>query len=182
MITAVLPSYASQLDRTAAWDVNVHRNAILECSCLEEPEFIARDVNILSCDRHVEDYLSLLDHSLIHLPHITQREKVKNVWKTGSEAVRKFKQSQPPSVRNENRELCHVLKEELSSTADEATAIVAATQIKHSCHEHPRDYYMCFRHAYIQGRNAPGLEENPITFTHVYALTLQLGSFKNTSH
>ena len=53
------------------------------------------------------------------------------------------------------------MKEEFSSTADEATGIVAAIQVKHS-REHPRDYYICFRHAYFQGRNATGLEENHI--------------------
>lgn len=42
------------------------------------------------------------------------------------------------------------------------TSLVAASQIKHSRREHPRDYYKRLRHAYFQGKNAPGLEENPI--------------------
>ena len=58
---------ASQVDRTAACDVTVHRNASLECPCLEELEFITRDIEHFeqdNCDHHVEDYLSSLGYSL----------------------------------------------------------------------------------------------------------------------
>ena len=144
------PTPASQIDRTAAWDVNVHRNARIEFPCLEELEFIAREhFEPDNCDNHFDDYLSLLYHSLIDLPPATQREKVKLVWKTNSKAVRKFIQTKPPRVRNDNRELCQALKGEFSSAADEATAMVAAIQVKHSRREHPRDYYIRLRHAYF---------------------------------
>ena len=58
VITAVLP--LPQPHRTAAWDVNIHRNASLECSCLEELEFIARDIEHFernNCDHYVEEYI-----------------------------------------------------------------------------------------------------------------------------
>uniref|UniRef100_A0A671XSV6 Uncharacterized protein n=1 Tax=Sparus aurata TaxID=8175 RepID=A0A671XSV6_SPAAU len=159
------PAPASQLDRTAAWDVNVHRNASLEGPRFEELESMARDIEHFepdNCDHHVENYLSSLDHCLADLHRATQREKVKLVEKTSSKALHKFIETQPPSIRDDYKELCHTLKEEFSSTADEATGIVAAIQVKHSRRKHPRDYYICFRHAYFQGRNAPGLKENPI--------------------
>ena len=115
--------------------------------------------------------LSSLDHSLIDLPHAAQREKIKLVWKTSSKAVHKFIQTQPPSVRDDYRELCQALKDKVSSTADETTAIVEAIQVKHSHRKHTRDYYMHLRHAYFQGRNAPGLEENP-TFKFLFVKNL----------
>ena len=46
----------------------------------------------------------------------------------------------------------------------------AAIQVKHSCHDHPRVYYMRLRHAYFEGKNAPGLEENPTFNRHVHEL------------
>ena len=101
------------------------------------------------------------------LPHETQREKVQLVWKTSYKAVHKCIQSQPPRVRNDYRELCQALKEDFTSTAGEATAMVAAIQVKHSRREHPRDYYMRLRHAYFQGKNAPPLEESP-TFKSLF--------------
>ena len=131
-------------------------------------------------DHHVENYLSSLDNCLADLHRASQREKVKLVGKTSSKAVCKFIETQPPSVRDDYRQLCHALKEEFSSSADEATGTVAAIQVKHSHREHPRYFYIRFRHAYYQGRNAPGLEENPIfksclwiTSNHVYAFMLK---------
>ena len=107
------PVTASPLDKTAACDVNVHRNTISEYPHLKELEFIAIDIEHFepdNCDCHVEDYLSLLDHSLIDLSHAIQRENIKFVWKTSSKAVSKFLQSQPPSVRIDYRELCRYSK------------------------------------------------------------------------
>ena len=165
---------ASQPERTLACDAQVHCNANLVSPSPERTpqspryevlELIAKDIECFdpdNCDHHIDDYFRELDHNLIDLTHATQREKVKLVWKTSSKAVHKFIQSQPPSVRNDYSELRHALIEEFSSTADVTSAMFAALQIKHSRSENPRDYYRRLRHAYFQGKNAPGLEENPI--------------------
>ncbi|XP_037628624.1 uncharacterized protein LOC119489809 isoform X2 [Sebastes umbrosus] len=166
------PASASQPERTLACDAPVHCNANLVLPSAERTpqgprhevlEFIAKDIECFdpgNCDQHIDDYFKELDHNLIDLKHATQREKVKLVWKTSSQAVHKFIQSQPLSVRNDYGKLRHALIEEFSSTADETSAMFAALQIKHSRSENPRDYYKRLRHAYFQGKNAPGLEEN----------------------
>ncbi len=163
---------ASRPDRTVACDANVHSHAslvspspqgTLKGTRLEVLELIAKDIehfNPNDCDHHVEDYLHELDHNLCDLPNATQREKVKLVWKTSSKAVHKFIKTQPPSIRNDYEKLCQALKEEFSSFDDVTTGTKAALQVKHSRLEHPRDYYNCLRHAYFQGKNAPGLEED----------------------
>ena len=133
-------------------------------------ELIAKDIEHFdtdSCNHHIEDYLRELECNLVDLPHSTQNEKVKLVKKTSSKAVHKFIQSQSPRVRDGHKELRQALIEEFSSTTDETTSVVAALQVKHSCHEHPRDYYQLLKHAYFQGKNAPGLEENP-TFKSLF--------------
>lgn len=56
-------------------------------------EFIAKDIEHFdpdNCDHHIENYFVELDHNLIDLPHATQTEKVKLLWKTSSKAVHKF--------------------------------------------------------------------------------------------
>ena len=174
---------ASQPERTVARDTHIHSRTSLvspspgrtsQCPRLEELEFIAKDMEHFdpdNCDQNIEDYFRELDNNLIDLPHATQREKAKLLWKTSSKAVHKFIQSQPPSVRDDYKELRQVLIEEFSSPADEITSMVAALQIKHSRCEHPRDYYKRLRHAYFQGKNAPGLEENS-TFKSLFLRNL----------
>ncbi|XP_056256394.1 uncharacterized protein LOC130184486 [Seriola aureovittata] len=159
-----------------------------QCPRLEALELLAKDIEHFdpdSSDQHIENYFKELDHNLIDLPHATQREKTKLVWKTSSKAVHKFMQSLPPSVRDDYKELCQALTEEFSPAADEIESLVAASQIKHSRHEHPNDFYQRLRHAYFQGRNTPGLEQNstfkslflrnlhPCVRTHVTLMTHQ---------
>ena len=165
---------ALQPERTVVRDAHVHGSASLvlsspemtsQCPRLKVLELIAKDIDHFdtdSCNHHIEDYFRELEYNLVDLPHATQSEKVKLVWKTSSKAVHKFIQSQPSRVRNDYQELRQALVEEFSFPADETTSMVAALQIKHSRREHPRDYYQRLRHAYFQGKNAPGLEENPI--------------------
>ena len=83
------PAPASQLDRTAAWDVNVHSKTSIEGPRFKELEPMARDIEHFepdNCDHHIENYLSSLDHCLTDLRCATQREKVKLVEKTSSKA------------------------------------------------------------------------------------------------
>ncbi|KAL7380779.1 hypothetical protein ABVT39_023988 [Epinephelus coioides] len=134
------------------------------CSRFEVLESLAKDIELFdpnNCDQHVDDYLRELDNCLVDLPQATEREKIKLLWKTSSKAVHKFIQYQHPSVRSNYRKLCQAVTEEFSTTADEINSMVAALQIKHASLENPRDYYKRLRHTYCQGKNAPGLEENP---------------------
>ena len=179
---ARFPAPASH-PRSSARDSHVSCNANVvspstdrtpQCLRVEELEFIAKNIELFDpdhCDHNVDNYFRELEHQLIYLPHATQLEKVQLVWKTSSKAVRKFIQTQPPSVRDDYIELRQALIEEFSSTADEITAMVAALQIKHSRRESPKDYYNRLRHAYFQGNNAPGLEENP-TFKSLFLKNL----------
>ena len=188
---------ASPPERTVAHGTPVHSDVssvspsqkmTSQCPRLEELELIAKDMEHFdpgNPDQHIDDYFTELENNLVDLPDATHREKVKLVWKTSSKVVHKFIQTQPPSVRNNYQELRHALKEEFSSTADEAHGMFAALQIRHSRLEHPRDYYNRLRYAYFQGKNAPGLEENPFfkslflqnlhpcVRTHVVLSTLQ---------
>lgn len=170
-----------QTVRPVAQKVNVQDSLVspssdstTQCPRLEVLELIAKDIEPFNPDNgncNLENYLSELDHQLVDLPDATQREKVKLVWKTSSKAVHKFMQTLPFSIRDNYQDLCTALLEEFSSPADEISGIVAASQIKHSRLEHPRDFYRRFRHAYFQGKNAPGMEENS-TFKSLFMKNL----------
>ena len=175
------PAFESQ--RPAARELHLFRNANLvlpsqerasDCSRFELLEFLAKDIALFdpdNCDQHIDDYFRELDNCLVDLPHATEREKIKLLWKTSSKAVHKFIQCQPPRVRNDFSNIRQALTEEFSSPADEIDCMVAALQIKHSRLENPRDYYKRLRYVYFQGKNAPGLEENP-TFKSLFLRNL----------
>ena len=127
-------------------------------------DFLAKDIEQFdpdNCDHNIDNYFRELDLNLSDVPNATEREKVKLVLKTSSTAVHKFIHSLPSSVTSNFTELRQALVKEFSSTADEITSIITASQIKHSRRENPRDYFRRLRHVYFQGKNAPGLEENP---------------------
>lgn len=130
----------------------------------KELTFLAEDMSIFdpdNSDQHIDDYLRELDMRLVDLPHASDRERILFLQKTSSRAVKKFIQTQPRSVQDNYTQLRQAMTEEFSSAVDEIDGIVAALQIKHSRLENPRDFYQRLRHTYFQGRNAPGLEENP---------------------
>lgn len=77
-------------------------------------DFVLKDnahIDPGSCDHNVDNYVSKLDHAVIDLPHVPEREK-------------------PP--RDDYNELYQALIEEFSSTTDEIGSMVVALQIKHS--------------------------------------------------
>ena len=178
------PASASHPERsTLACDRHVRSHARLispfsektsQSPRLEVLELIAKDIEMFdpdNRDQDIDDYVRELDINMTDLPNANQREKIKLMWKTSSKAVHKFIQAQPPRIRDDYAELCHALKEEYSSPADEIASLVAASQIKHSRREHPRDFYKRLRHAYFQGKNAPGLEESS-TFKSLFLRNL----------
>ena len=150
-----------QPERPVAGDARARTS---QCPRFDMLEFLAKDIEQFdpdNCDHNIDNYFRELDLNLSDVPNATEREKVKLVLKTSSTAVHKFIHSLPSSVTCNFTELRQALVEEFSSTADEITSIITASQIKHSRRENPKDYFRRLRHVYFQGKNAPGLEENP---------------------
>ena len=160
-----------QPERPVAGDA---RSRTSQCPRFELLEFLAKDIEQFdpdNCDHNIDNYFRELDLSLSDVPNATEREKVRLVLKTSSTAVHKLIRSLPSSVTSNYTELRQALVEEFSSTADEITAIVTASEIKHSRRENPKDYFKRLRHVYFQGKNEPGLEENP-TFKAMFLRNL----------
>lgn len=160
-----------QPERPVAGDARARTS---QCPRFDLLEFLAKDIGQFdpgNGDNNVDNYFRELDLNLIDMPNASEREKVKLVWKTSSTAVHKFIQTLPASVINNFTELRQALVEEFSSTVDEITSIVTASQIKHSRRENPRDYFRRLRNVYFQGKNTPGLEEHP-TFKSLFLRNL----------
>ncbi|KAF0025025.1 hypothetical protein F2P81_021906 [Scophthalmus maximus] len=159
--------------RTAARDGHTRGNASLVSPSLqlasEFPPFevlesLANDIEHFdpeNSDQNIDNYFRELENTLIDLHNAPQREKVKLV----------FIQTLPPSVRNDYIELHQALIEEFSSTADEIAAMVAASQIKQSRLEHPRDYYKCLRRVLSRKKRHQAYKKT--TFKSLFLQNLQ---------
>lgn len=110
----------------------------------------------------MDDYLREVNRCLRDLPHASQPEKLKLIWKTTTRSVHAFMGTLPPETRDCYPDLCEALREEYSLYPDPAAATRSALAIVQKHNESPRDYYRRLRTAYSQGQNAPGLENDPM--------------------
>ena len=129
---------------------------------LKELDLLARDIEPFDPDHqdhNIENYLCEIEQNLADLPSATDWEKIRLIWKTSSRSVHRFIESQPSKIRDCYFQICKALAEEYSTFADETT--ITAIQVKQNRSEHPREYYRRLRHAFFQGKNRSGLEEDP---------------------
>ncbi|XP_070409181.1 uncharacterized protein [Nothobranchius furzeri] len=127
-------------------------------------ESLAKDVERFdpnTNESNVDDYLREIERCLLDLPAPSSREKLKLIWKTTSRTVHGFMETLPPDIRDRYSSLCRALRDEYATYADSASATMGAFSIKHGRNEPPREYYRRLKSAYFQGRNGPGLEEDP---------------------
>ncbi|KAM3612667.1 uncharacterized protein V6R79_012474 [Siganus canaliculatus] len=127
-------------------------------------ESLARDIERFdpsSKETNVDDYLREVDRCLLDIPHPSGREKLKLVWKTTTRSVHAFIETLHPAIRDRYSALCQALREEYSTYSNLASAIQGALGIHQKRSESPKEYFRRLRAAYFQGRNAPGLEEEP---------------------
>uniref|UniRef100_A0AAY5EXM5 Uncharacterized protein n=1 Tax=Electrophorus electricus TaxID=8005 RepID=A0AAY5EXM5_ELEEL len=131
---------------------------------LKQFDALAKDIERFDPEKHehsINDYLQAIKHCLHDLPYSTEQEKVRLIWKTTSQTVHSFMKTQPSYIRDNFHRLCNALTEEYSFFADETSATMSAIKIKHSRNEHPHPHFLSrLRHAYFQGRNGQGLEED----------------------
>uniref|UniRef100_A0A8C6NKF6 Uncharacterized protein n=1 Tax=Nothobranchius furzeri TaxID=105023 RepID=A0A8C6NKF6_NOTFU len=127
-------------------------------------ESLAKDIERFdpnTNESNVDDYLREIERCLLDLPAPSSREKLKLIWKTTSRTVHGFMETLPPDIRDRYSSLCRALRDEYATYADSASATMGAFSIKHGRNEPPREYYRRLKSAYFQGRNGPGLEEDP---------------------
>ncbi|XP_070411521.1 uncharacterized protein [Nothobranchius furzeri] len=127
-------------------------------------ESLAKDIERFdpnTNESNVDDYLREIERCLLDLPAPSSREKLKLIWKTTSRTVHGFMETLPPDIRDRYSSLCRALRDEYATYADSASATMGAFSIKHWRNEPPREYYRRLKSAYFQGRNGPGLEEDP---------------------
>nr|XP_054594803.1 uncharacterized protein LOC129162479 [Nothobranchius furzeri] len=127
-------------------------------------ESLAKDIERFdpnTNESNVDDYLREIERCLLDLPAPFSREKLKLIWKTTSRTVHGFMETLPPDIRDRYSSLCRALRDEYATYADSASATMGAFPIKHRRNEPPREYYRRLKSAYFQGRNGPGLEEDP---------------------
>ncbi|XP_070407540.1 uncharacterized protein [Nothobranchius furzeri] len=127
-------------------------------------ESLAKDIERFdpnTNESNVDDYLRGIERCLLDLPAPSSREKLKLIWKTTSRTVHGFMETLPPDIRDRYSSLCRALRDEYATYADSASATMGAFSIKHGRNEPPREYYRRLKSAYFQGRNGPGLEEDP---------------------
>nr|XP_054602466.1 uncharacterized protein LOC129164898 [Nothobranchius furzeri] len=127
-------------------------------------ESLAKDIERFdpnTNESNVDDYLREIERCLLDLPAPSSREKLKLIWKTTSRTVHGFMETLPPDIRDWYSSLCRALRDEYATYADSASATMGAFSIKHGRNEPPREYYRRLKSAYFQGRNGPGLEEDP---------------------
>ncbi|XP_070400798.1 uncharacterized protein [Nothobranchius furzeri] len=127
-------------------------------------ESLAKDIERFdpnTNESNVDDYLREIERCLLDLPAPSSREKLKLIWKTTSRTVHGFMGTLPPDIRDRYSSLCRALRDEYATYADSASATMGAFSIKHGRNEPPREYYRRLKSAYFQGRNGPGLEEDP---------------------
>ncbi|KAM3608871.1 uncharacterized protein V6R79_005962 [Siganus canaliculatus] len=127
-------------------------------------EFLARDIECFNPDRkdsNIDDYLREVERCLLDLPQPSDREKLKLVWRTTARSVHRFMQTLSPATRHSYPDLCRALQEEYSTYSNLVSAMEAALKTRQEKSEPPKQFYWRLRSAYFQGRNAPGLEEDP---------------------
>nr|XP_054601754.1 uncharacterized protein LOC129164735 [Nothobranchius furzeri]XP_054601755.1 uncharacterized protein LOC129164735 [Nothobranchius furzeri]XP_054601756.1 uncharacterized protein LOC129164735 [Nothobranchius furzeri] len=127
-------------------------------------ESLAKDIERFdpnNNESNVDNYLREIERCLLDLPAPSSREKLKLIWKTTSRTVHGFMETLPPDIRDRYSSLCRALRDEYATYADSASATMGAFSIKHGRNEPPREYYRRLKSAYFQGRNGPGLEEDP---------------------
>ncbi|XP_070403974.1 uncharacterized protein [Nothobranchius furzeri] len=127
-------------------------------------ESLAKDIERFdpnTNESNVDDYLREIERCLLDLPAPSSREKLKLIWKTTSRTVHGFMETLPSDIRDRYSSLCRALRDEYATYADSASATMGAFSIKHGRNEPPREYYRRLKSAYFQGRNGPGLEEDP---------------------
>ncbi|XP_070412298.1 uncharacterized protein [Nothobranchius furzeri] len=127
-------------------------------------ESLAKDIERFdpnTNESNVDDYLREIERCLLDLPAPSSREKLKLIWKTTSRTVHGFMETLPPDIRDRYSSLCRALRDEYATYADSASATMGAFSIKHGRNEPPRENYRRLKSAYFQGRNGPGLEEDP---------------------
>ncbi|KAM3590701.1 uncharacterized protein V6R79_014585 [Siganus canaliculatus] len=127
-------------------------------------EFLARDIECFNPDRkdsNIDDYLREVERCLYDLPQPSDREKLKLVWRTTARSVHRFMQTLSPATRHSYPDLCRALQEEYSTYSNLVSAMQAALKTRQEKSEPPKQFYWRLRSAYFQGRNAPGLEEDP---------------------
>ncbi|KAF7215203.1 transcript variant X2, partial [Nothobranchius furzeri] len=127
-------------------------------------ESLANDIERFdpnTSESNIDDYLREIERCLLDLPAPSSREKLKLIWKTTSRTVHGFMETLPPDIRDRYSSLCRALRDEYATYADSASATMGAFSIEHGRNEPPREYYRRLKSAYFQGRNGPGLEEDP---------------------